>query len=240
MAIALGLVALGFPALGFPALGFAALELAASETSGAGALGAEASGTFEKTSFDWQLHQLQQQFGEWVQRLLSNDSNAPEQNWQLPEWLLNGLFWLIVIGLTSFLGWQVYRLLSPYWAASWRSRQNIRAAASSTEMPVAEWLQRSRQAQQQGNYREACRALYLAMLQRLNDQNLIAQQPSLTDGEYATLLHTLSTLDRPQPYHLLLRTHERLHFSQATISAETCDRCWQAYREIDPNEGAIA
>ncbi len=227
MAIASGLVALGF----------AALELAA-----AGASGTETPGTFEKTSFDWQLHQLQQQFGEWVQRLLSNDSNAPDQNWQLPESLLNGLFWLIVVGLTGFLGWQLYRLLSPYWAASWRSRQNLRpVAASSTEtLPVAEWLQRSRQAQQQGNYREACRALYLAMLQRLNDQNLIAQQPSLTDGEYATLLHTLSTLDRPQPYHLLLRTHESLHFSQATISAETCDRCWQAYREIDPNEGAIA
>lgn len=197
---------------------------------------AAATGTFEKTSFDWQLHQLQRQFGEWVQRLLSNNSNAPDENWQLPEWLLNSLFWLIVIGLAGFLGWQLYRLLSPYLAASWRSRQNLYSvAASPTEtLPVAEWLQRSRQAQQQGNYREACRALYMAMLQRLNDQNLIAQQPSLTDGEYAALLHTLSTLDRPQPYHLLLRTHESLHFSQAAISAETCDRCWQAYREIDP------
>ncbi|HEY9626265.1 MAG TPA: DUF4129 domain-containing protein [Coleofasciculaceae cyanobacterium] len=202
---------------------------------------ATAAGTFEKTSFDWQLRQLQQQFGEWLQRLFLNDSNLPSEKWQLPPWLLEGLFWFIVIGLVSFLGWQLYRWLSPYLAVVWRSRQPSLAVSASTPeiLPVAAWLQRSRQAQQQSNYREACRALYMAMLQRLNDQNLITQQPSRTDGEYATLLHTLSTLDQPQPYHLLLRTHERLCFSEADITAETYDRCWQAYREIDPTERAI-
>jgi hypothetical protein len=194
-------------------------------------------GTFEKTSFHWQIRQLQQQFGEWLQRLLMNDSNTPNDNWQLPGWVIESLFWLIVAGLVGFLGWQLYRLLGPYLAASWRSRQRARSSQTVSTLetlPVAAWLQRSRHAQQQGDYREACRALYMAMLQRLNDQNLITQQPSRTDGEYATLLHTLSTLDRPQPYHLLLRTHESLCFSEAAISAEICDRCWQAYREIDP------
>jgi len=203
------------------------------------AAGASASGTFEKTSLDWQIHQLQQQFGEWLQRLLYRTPDEPYKNWQLPEWLIQSLFWLIVVSLVGFLGWQLYRILRPYLLASWRSRSQFRtqpAASAAETLPVATWLQRSRQAQQQGNYREACRALYMAMLQRLNDQNLVEQQPSRTDGEYATLLHTLSKLDRPQPYHLLLRTHESLCFSQATISAETCDRCWQAYREIDPTE----
>jgi Domain of unknown function (DUF4129) len=192
-------------------------------------------GTFEKTNFDWQIQQLQRQFGEWLERLLSSNPGAQGNDWQIPPWLLQSLFWLIGVGLAGFLGWQLYRLVRPYLAESWQLRRSrpLSSTPPSASRGVDEWLQRSRQAQQQGNYRESCRALYQAMLQRLNDQQLIAQDLSRTDGEYTTLLHTLSRLDHPQPYHLLLRTHEHLCFSQAPISAEICDRCWQAYREID-------
>ncbi|HEY9643215.1 MAG TPA: DUF4129 domain-containing protein [Coleofasciculaceae cyanobacterium] len=193
-------------------------------------------GTFEKTNFDWQIQQLQQRFGEWLELLLSGNLGSLNGNdWQIPPWLLQGLFWLIVIGLASFLGWQLYRLIRPYLAIFWRLRQSPPLLSTLTveTLAVSEWLHRSQQSRQQGNYRESCRALYQAMLQRLNDQQLIAQDLSRTDGEYTTLLHALSQLDRPQPYHLLLRTHESLCFSTAPISAEICDRCWQAYREID-------
>ncbi|NJR67027.1 MAG: DUF4129 domain-containing protein [Leptolyngbyaceae cyanobacterium CRU_2_3] len=199
-------------------------------------------GTFEKTNLDWQIQQLQWQFGEWLERLLASNSDFPSgDDWQIPQWLLRGLFWLIVMGLASFLGWQSYKLFRPYLAESWRLRRSPSppAPSSSKTLAVAEWLQQSRQAQQQGNYREACRFLYQAMLQRLNDENLICQDLSRTDGEYVALLHSLSTLDRPQPYQILLRTHERLCFSKTPISAEICDRCWQAYREIDSVESPL-
>lgn len=189
------------------------------------------SGAFETTNFDWQVRQLQQQFGEWLERILSSAGAPTDKGWQLPEWVLRGLFWLIVGAIATFLIWQLYRLVRPFWA-KFRDSQKLIAQPEAVPLPaVADWLQRSRRAQQQGNYREACLILYGAMLQHLNDQNLIAQAASRTDGEYIALVQML---DRPQPYQFLIRTHEHLCFSKAPASAELFDRCWQAYREIDP------
>jgi hypothetical protein len=187
-------------------------------------------GSFEKNNFDWQLRQLQQQFMEWLERLFATQSRGSDDpGFQLPDWLLRGLFWMLVIGLASFLGWQLYRLLRPYLAA--RFLQLGRRQRESLPQPehrsLADWLERSRTAQQQGNYREACRALYMATLQQLSDRRLIDQEVSRTDGEY---LRLLPTLDRPQPYQVLIQTHE----SQADISVEQFDRCWQAFQQLSP------
>ncbi|MBD3882478.1 DUF4129 domain-containing protein [Phormidium tenue FACHB-886] len=185
-------------------------------------------GSFEKTNPDWQIRQLQQQFGEWLERLFAGSSDAQPNNFQPPEWLLRGLFWLLVLGLAAFLGWWLYRRFRPLVAASW-SRRQTHPVPQAEQRSVTDWLQQSRTAQQQSNYREACRALYMATLQQLNDRHLIDQAVSRTDGEY---LRLLPTLDRPQPYQVLIQTHERLCFSQATISAEQFDRCWQAFQQL--------
>ena len=192
-------------------------------------------GSFEKNSLDWQLHQLQQQFMEWLERLFSSMAGAPDQpGTQLPEWLLRGLFWLMVIGAASFVGWQLYRLLRPYLVArfSQLGRQRHQSPPPPERRSLTEWLERSRTAQQQGNYREACRALYMAALQQLGDRHLIDQEASRTDGEY---LRLLPTIDRSQPYQVLIQTHERLCFSESDISVEQFDRCWQAFQQILPS-----
>lgn len=189
-------------------------------------------GTFEQTSLDWQMQQLQQQMGEWLERLFMA---TPDPDWQPPQQVSAGVFWLLVGGLVGWGGWQAYRRLLPALVLYWRSLQQGASrsvdAAEAADPSAAEWVQRSRLAQQQGNYREACRALYLAALQRLNDQALIPQEPSRTDGEY---LRILQSFDHLQPYTVLIQTHERLCFSAAPISAEQFDRCWQAYRQLDP------
>ncbi len=191
-------------------------------------------GSFEKNSFDWQLRQLQQQGMEWLERLLSNLSGTPDQSGsQLPDWLLRGLFWLLVIGAASFVGWQIYRLLRPYLATRFLRLGRPRESQPKPEQrSLPEWLERSRTAQQQGNYREACRALYMATLQQLSDRRLIDQEASRTDGEY---LRLLPTIDRSQPYQVLIQTHERLCFSEADISVEQFDRCWQAFQQLMPS-----
>lgn len=193
-----------------------------------------ASGTFEKTSLDWQLQQFQQRIGEWLERIFSNgeQSDSDQPNWEIPDWLQKALFWLIVIGLILWAGWQLYKLLQPYFSNYFQFSRLSSAAASdrTTVLTASDWLSRSRQAQQQGNYREACRALYMAALQHLNDKDLIRQEPSRTDGEYLSLIQELSA---SQPYQTLIHTHECLCFSDAAISADVFDRCWQAYREIE-------
>lgn len=193
-----------------------------------------ASGTYEKNSLDWQLYLWQQQLNEWLEHLFNqNRDNLPSFDWQLPDPLQKALFWMMVVGAFTWIGWQLYKLLRPYWI-SWQRKRSLQplfsVATPTSPLSLADWLHRSRTAQQQGNYREACRALYMAALQQLNDLHLIQQDPSRTDGEYLNLMQTLVA---SQPYQILVQTHERLCFSNTPISNETFDQCWQAYQQIE-------
>ena len=191
-----------------------------------------ASGTFEKSSADWWIQQQQQRVGEWIESLLAGFrfGNLGSEDWTLPEWFLQGFFWTVIVVMLAGLGWQLYQILKPYITGYLRSG---RGRSPSPFIPIqqsaAEWLERSRRAQQQGNYHEACRSLYMASLHDLSDRHLICQEESRTDGEYLSLV---LQIDPPQPYQLLIHTHERLCFSDTVISAETFERCWQAYQKI--------
>jgi hypothetical protein len=195
-----------------------------------------ASGTFEKTNFGWEITKAMRRFGEWMEWILSggNSDRNPNEDWSLPPWLMQTVFWSVVILGTLWLLWQIYRLLSPYLPNFLRWNQGDRIPQPLSEKAkaaaIASCLNQFQQARQQGDFRAACRALYMAALQQLNDREIIRDEPSRTDGEYVSLL---AMADRPQPYQVLVRTHEQLHFSSATASDETCDRCLQAYREIE-------
>lgn len=191
------------------------------------------SGTFETNSINWQIQLLQMRIAEWLDRLFANSNRSSRPNWLLPEWFFRLAFWMIAALLIGWIGWQLYLLLRPYINPYWRTRSgnpNYSNQATAPEsLTVSEWWQRSRTSAQQGNYREACRALYLATLQKLDDQGLIPAQFSRTDGEYWQLLQTLPNA---RPYEILFQTHERLCFSDREISQQTFDDCEQAYREI--------
>lgn len=189
--------------------------------------GGLATGAFAKNSLGWQLQKLTLWAQEALERLFSSGDAQAAPPPQLPSWLLQSLFWLMALAASGWLVWQFCQILLPYW-------QTLRPPARPPTQPhrtSANWLQQAQQAQQQGDYTAACRALYLATLQRLGEQNLISPQASRTDGEYLTLLQTLS-LQVPQPYRLLIQTHERLHFDRLPASAELYAECWQAYQQI--------
>ncbi len=196
-------------------------------------------GSFEKDSFGWQLSQLQQQVGEWWELQTSRFSpNLPDSS--LPSWwdspilqtIAKAAIWAIVIFLVIWVGWQLWRRLQPYiYSLTQQLNQPVTTASqtSAKELSVESWLQRSQQFQQQGNYREACQCLYMAMLQRLNDRGIALHEPSRTDGEYLKLVQHLPT---PKPYRTLLLTHQQLCFSKVDVSSSVFDQCQQAYREI--------
>jgi hypothetical protein len=193
-------------------------------------------GSFEKTSVEWQLHLLQQRLSEWLERLFAPNDRAGLPNWSLPDWLLRLLFWIVIGGLVSWAIWQIYQLARPYLTALTIAQQGQSDRQTQVDRPftVAAWLQRSRTFAQQGNYREACRALYRAALQHLNDTEPVPHELSRTDGEY---LRIVQTLPLSAPYQRLIRTHEQLCFSNADISAAEFDRCQQAYRAIEARDG---
>lgn len=195
------------------------------------------SGNFEKTSLGWQLQLLQMRLSEWYARLFqlpSNGNDQPAPDWSLPEWLPKALFWMVVIPLGLWVLWQLYQLLSPYFRPGgllWQGQAIAKATQPpGTSLTPAQWLERSRTYAQQGNYREACRALYMAALQQLAERDVVPDEPSRTDGEY---LNLLQTLPNPRPYQVLFRTHERLCFSQTPITQATFSQCEQAYRETE-------
>lgn len=200
-----------------------------------------ATASFQKTSLGWQLRQFGQQVREWIElqtSKLSPRSNNSTNTGDLPQfefatWVGEVVFWLVVSLAVAWIIWQLYRTLAPYFPAlqaqsNWFKQQ--RAAEKAATPTAADWLRRAREQQLQGNYREACRAIYLAMLQQLNDNQQIPHQTSRTDGEY---LRLVQQLPHAEPYQVLFRIHERLCFGDdASISATTVERCQRAYQEI--------
>jgi hypothetical protein len=122
------------------------------------------SGTFQTNSIDWQIHLLQMRIAEWLDRLLPTSNHGPNSGWSLPEWFFRSAFWIMAALLTVWIGWQLYILLRPYLAPYWFSRSSPLNPSESSitveSLSVSQWLGRSRTFAQQGNYREACRALF--------------------------------------------------------------------------------
>jgi hypothetical protein len=182
---------------------------------------------FQRTSWGWQLEQIQQRLGEWIE--VKFRGVLPNQT--LPAWLIAAMgyfFWLLLL---SGLAWFSYWLFNYYRQKNSRRRRIVQPTVLPVKIStVAELLARAQQLQSQNNYTEACRCLYLAMLQRLNDADLISHQTSRTDREYADLLRQLPSL---QSIAVLFRTHEQLQFADRAISAAGFDSCQQAYQQLD-------
>ncbi len=193
--------------------------------------------TFEKTSLGWWLSQLQQQLGEWWEyQFYQNLPKLPTGS--INPWLANllkFLFWLILGLLLAWVAWRLWQEFNPYiysWLSNDRNSNNSQSTSHFDDLSVALLLERSQQLYRQGNYREACRCLYLAILQHLHDTKVIIHKPSRTDGEYLQLLQSSVTL--MQPYETLITTHEQLCFGDSEILPENYEQCRQAYREISP------
>lgn len=194
--------------------------------------------TFEKTNLGWQFSLFQKQVEEWVEYQFSHFQKAlPElPGWSISPWLselLKLLFWLV---LSLFIAWIVWRLWQEFghfiysWLAGVGNSPVSGAKIRSHEATIAFLLTRSQEFSRQGNYREACRCLYLAMLQQLHQQAIAIQQSSRTDGEYLQLLSSYVT--PLQPYETLITTHEQLCFANTEILPENYQQCRQAYQEI--------
>jgi hypothetical protein len=197
-------------------------------------------GSFEKNSLGWQMSQLLQRVGEWLE-LQTSGSTPNRQQESPPFWLDSVLlemmakvaFWLLLAWLLSWAALKIMRLLRPYihsFTHQLTQPANQATKTPASELSVASWLERSQKFQQQANYREACICLYMAMLQRLHDSGIAKAQPSRTDGEY---LQLVQQLPQPQPYQTLLTTHQRLCFSNTEASRSVFEQCEQAYREIE-------
>lgn len=196
--------------------------------------------TFAENSLSWQWQQSMRQLGEWMEwkwnQFRPKSPQAPatssEFNSDLLLAIARGLFWIIFASLVIWLGWRLWcwwrRYGNPFLLLF--SQPTITAKLSEPELNVTAWLKQAQEFQKQENYREACRCLYMAMLQRLNDKNIIPHKISRTDGEYRELLQKIP---RSQSYFTLISTHENICFGNADISLQIWQNCQKAYQEIE-------
>ena len=194
---------------------------------------------FEQTNWVWKFSLFQQQVGEWLEYQFSQFQKtlpALPPGWSISPWLsdlLRILFWLGLGLFVVWIGWRLWQEFNPYiygWLNAINNSSGSRTKADSREISIALLLNQAQEFYQQHNYTEACRCLYLAMLQQLHEKAITPQQPSRTDGEYLQLLKSSVTLI--QPYQTLITTHEQLCFSNNEILAENYQQCWQAYQQI--------
>lgn len=202
---------------------------------------------FEENSWTWQGQQWGQQLQEWwelqTQLLGKNlpDFSPPDwlKNLGLPLWVYQLIFWLLLGLALVWLIWQLISVGMPYFKKIWhrfakRSLWESPLLITSPQvkpkhLSVAKWLKRSQQFQAQGNHSEACRCLYFALLQQLDDHGTIPQRISRTDREYQQLL---AAFPEDSLYQILLTTHEELCFGLQPISPEKFTQCQQALETI--------
>ncbi|MCT7983368.1 DUF4129 domain-containing protein [Laspinema sp. A4] len=189
--------------------------------------------SFENDSIGWQIQLLGQKISEWWELEMAK-LELPE----FPQLEISGLDqvarvlgWTIALLLAVWFFWRLSDVLVPYlYRRLGPTRVRAKETTLTSRLSVEEWLKRSRQFQGRGNYGEACRCLYLAMLQGLNDRGIIPHQPSLTNREYQALLQQSQ---RNQAYQILFETHEQFYFSNQEITSDKWRECQKAYQEIE-------
>ena len=200
---------------------------------------------FDKTI--WQTENSIRQTGEWVefqwQRLgnwvWGNDSsgiNAPPWWGEVLLWTARGLAFLLVL-------WVLYTLLQQLKA--WRQWFDNKVSPSEVSpqphpdiTSVQDWLQQAAQAQSRGDYPAGCRALYMALLLRLEETGWIYCDHAHTNQEYLQRLEAQWILKaKPTPvqatWRQIFQIHEVSYYGAAPVTAETFQDCQQAYQTLE-------
>jgi Domain of unknown function (DUF4129) len=195
-----------------------------------------------KTNFWWQWRQTQQRLSEWIELQLNQPSKPgtrPSGGWSL-QWLapyITTILGVLLVGLLVLIIWRGVQ--------GWLTRRAQRQftgdpLAIAPDEPIVsqqEWLTRSQAFQRQGNFTQAARSLYFALLQNLSDRQLIPEKRSRTDQEYVAITQELG---QPSAFATLLQTHEQIQFAGNELSAQDYERCQQAYGAADRAIAAAA
>lgn len=193
----------------------------------------------------WNLDRLWQQGNEGVSYLLDRLLETPEatedQDWTFLDaivvWVARWLF-LVVMGVGLYI---LGRLLWRWWQG--RQRRAIAVMAVNPlerPRPVREWLELAQKLQAEEDYGGACRALYMALLVRLDEAGWLRSKPAATNIEYLKDLEVQWALGQRSPQvreeiYQLFQTHTLSYYGRSPISLETLQACQAAYFRVEPN-----
>ena len=193
-------------------------------------------GSFRQDGVGWRINLIKQRFSEWLEYKLSGLNIDGDLDfgsswlWQVIKFCL----WSLIAILLVWITWQLWLLLRPYWKRWQRpsDRNTHTPQPQAIQLSAADWIERSQSARIEGNYRQAIFCLYQAMLQLLDEREIVPAKKSLTDREYRQSLTEIN-ISPLQPYELLLSIHQRLCFSNAEATQSMFEECRQAYQQIE-------
>ncbi|WP_448527041.1 DUF4129 domain-containing protein [Parathermosynechococcus lividus] len=152
------------------------------------------------------------------------------------QWLFRWLL-LLVLGLSLYL---LGRWLWRWWQRRSRPLQTM-PITTPRERPklVHEWLELAQARQLAGDYSGACRALYMALLYRLQEAGWLRVQSHWTNREYLQELERLFQLGERSPtvrrsIQHLFHVHSRSYYGGEALDAQTLATCQAAYFDVEP------
>lgn len=185
------------------------------------------------------------QVGEWLEiQFQTPDQPAGVDRlpqWSLPDWLGDALVWAMILGGLTWVGWRSFPPLGRWLRAHWQQRQqNSRVLDQSGErldrFSATQWRSQAEQWAHQGNYPQACLALYRALLAQLATHQGFTLGASDTDQDCKIALRSLGQLawsDRQwQASDVLLELHERFCFSDRPLTQVDFQQGCGAYGEL--------
>jgi len=198
----------------------------------------------------WQSDRLWRQLSEAVEYLLLElfrsearplwQESATFEAWV--QWLFRWLL-LVLLGVGLYV---LGRWLWRWWQR--RSRplpQMPLGGMTERPRPVHEWLELAQALHLAGDYTGACRALYMALLYRLQEADWLRVQHHWTDREYLQELDRLFQLGERSPgvrrsIQHLFQVHSRSYYGGQPLDPETLASCQAAYFDIEPQLQAPA
>ncbi|WP_298617916.1 DUF4129 domain-containing protein [uncultured Thermosynechococcus sp.] len=187
----------------------------------------------------WQGDRQWRQWSEALEYTLLQLFRRQEPFGESSPWLRGFFQGVLLVSLgfaLYFLGRRVWR-----W---WQRRSpspSTRLISTLGERPkaVGEWLELAQNLQLAGDYRGACRALYMALLYRLQEAGWLRLQPHCTNGDYLRELERLFQLGERSPsvrrsIQHLFQVHSRSYYGAEAVDAETLATCQAAYFEVEP------
>ncbi|BAZ17771.1 hypothetical protein NIES4071_96510 [Calothrix sp. NIES-4071] len=193
---------------------------------------------FETSSLGWQFYLLQKRVGESIEYFLSRfdvPTSNRSQNLRFSQWFLNlvsFLFWVAVSFFVLWLMWRLWKKFNPHLYAWLNEAQSneVRSQKNEQEINSTALLSQSQEFYRQNRYRDACKCLYLALLQFLHEKDTLRHKKSRTDREYLQILRLSNS--SMQPYETLITTHEQICFDEMEVEPTNYEQCRQAYKEI--------
>jgi Domain of unknown function (DUF4129) len=185
--------------------------------------------------------------GEWLRRIVNwltgSMPSAPAKVPDIDTRWIRFLFYSTVLSLLAVLGYLVWRTLGGRWGRQ-GARRDVRFAGEDAELlrlPPDELRDRARQLAADGNFREALRHLYIALLLNLDARGVWRYDTRRTNWEHIAALRRKTDDDSSRELLVEPLSDLTLRFDRVRYGNAACDQeDWTRFaRDVEQLETAV-